>query len=246
MNLLEDARRRGSKVFIFGNGGSAATASHFCCDFNKGVSDFLGIKYNFECLNDNVPTMMAVANDISYDEVFSYPLKNKIDKNDIANPETIRHTHFGFNFRLSDICSAFALAQLEKLDELVAARIHCAEAFREAAKGVSWLKPQRNPENCVNSYWTAAFSLDTDVVPWHSFHKTFLEKGGDGFYGAWRLAYNEPWFAANVEHAPCPNAEYLQPRMLQMKTNYGTEEELATQIRAFKATIETLDKTANR
>lgn len=183
---------------------------------------------------------------LGYGQISAAPGKSKIDKNDIANPETIRHTHFGFNFRLSDICSAFALAQLERLDDLVAARIHCAEAFRDAARGISWLKPQRNPDNCVNSYWTAAFTLDTDVVPWHSFHKTFLEKGGDGFYGAWRLAYNEPWFAANVEHQPCPNAEYLQPRMIQMKTNYGTEQELFVQISAFMATIEALDKTAKR
>ena len=83
MNILEDARISGKKIFICGNGGSAATASHFCCDFNKGVSLNLEKKYNFECLNDNVPTMMAVANDISYDEVFRYPLKCKMNPGDI-------------------------------------------------------------------------------------------------------------------------------------------------------------------
>lgn len=83
MNILEEARTFGKKIFICGNGGSAATASHFCCDFNKGVSLNLEKKYNFECLNDNVPTMMAVANDISYDEVFRYPLKCKMNPGDI-------------------------------------------------------------------------------------------------------------------------------------------------------------------
>ena len=38
MNVLEDARNRGSHIFICGNGGSAATASHYACDFNKGVN----------------------------------------------------------------------------------------------------------------------------------------------------------------------------------------------------------------
>lgn len=83
MNILENARRNGNRVFICGNGGSAATASHFTCDFNKGVSYSQTVKYNFECLNDNVPMMMAIANDISYEDIFSEPLKNKMKKEDI-------------------------------------------------------------------------------------------------------------------------------------------------------------------
>ncbi|MBR1598077.1 MAG: SIS domain-containing protein [Lachnospiraceae bacterium] len=83
MNILEDARLGGHRVFICGNGGSAATASHFCADFNKGVSEKQDIKYNFECLNDNVPMMTAVANDISYDDIFEMPLKNKIKSKDV-------------------------------------------------------------------------------------------------------------------------------------------------------------------
>ena len=83
MNVLEDARLHGKRIFICGNGGSAATVSHYCCDFNKGVSENQNDKYNFECLNDNVPTLMAVANDIGYEEVFRFPLKNKMKSGDI-------------------------------------------------------------------------------------------------------------------------------------------------------------------
>lgn len=83
MNVLEDARLHGKRIFICGNGGSAATASHYCCDFNKGVSENQNDKYNFECLNDNVPTLMAVANDIGYEEVFRFPLRNKMKSGDI-------------------------------------------------------------------------------------------------------------------------------------------------------------------
>ncbi|MCD7883757.1 MAG: SIS domain-containing protein [Lachnospiraceae bacterium] len=84
MNVLEKARLEGRHIFICGNGGSAATASHFASDFNKGVSENLDVKYRFECLSDNVPMMMAVANDISYDEVFREPLKNKRVEGDIV------------------------------------------------------------------------------------------------------------------------------------------------------------------
>ena len=83
MNVLENTRLQGNRVFICGNGGSAATASHFTCDFNKGISYTQKVKYNFECLNDNIPMMMAIANDISYDDIFSEPLKNKMHKEDV-------------------------------------------------------------------------------------------------------------------------------------------------------------------
>lgn len=84
MNILEDARLKGKRIFICGNGGSASTAAHFECDFNKGVSYDQQIKYDFECLSDNVPMMMAIANDISYDDIFVVPLRNKLKTGDIV------------------------------------------------------------------------------------------------------------------------------------------------------------------
>lgn len=78
------AYEREATIYIFGNGGSAATASHYVCDFNKGISENKDKKFNFVCLNDNYPMMMAVANDISYDEVFRYPLINKLKPTDLV------------------------------------------------------------------------------------------------------------------------------------------------------------------
>lgn len=83
MNVLEDARLNGKRIFICGNGGSASTASHMTSDFNKGVSLNQNVKYDFECLSDNVPMMMAVANDIGYDDVFVVPLKSKLHIGDV-------------------------------------------------------------------------------------------------------------------------------------------------------------------
>jgi len=83
MNVLEDARLNDHRIFICGNGGSAATASHFAGDFNKGLSEKLDKKYDFECLCDNLPMMMAVANDTSYDEIFRQPLENKLHEKDV-------------------------------------------------------------------------------------------------------------------------------------------------------------------
>lgn len=83
MSLLEDTRERGSDVYVFGNGGSAATASHMENDFNKGISEKLEKKYHFHCINDNMATIMAIANDNGYDKVFEQQLENKLKKDDV-------------------------------------------------------------------------------------------------------------------------------------------------------------------
>lgn len=81
INLMKEAAANGKKVYICGNGGSASTASHFAGDYNKGLKDY---NFDFICLSDNIPAMMAIANDISYDEIFRYQLKNKLTKDDVV------------------------------------------------------------------------------------------------------------------------------------------------------------------
>ena len=84
MNLLVEAKDAGKSIYIMGNGGSAATASHYVCDFNKGISLGKEKMFKFICLNDNVPTMMAYANDLSYADVFVGQLKNFMQEGDIV------------------------------------------------------------------------------------------------------------------------------------------------------------------
>lgn len=84
MNVLEQARLDGRQVFVFGNGGSAATASHYCCDFNKGISVGKDKRYKMICLSDNIPTMMAYANDCGYEEIFLGPLQNFFHEGDVV------------------------------------------------------------------------------------------------------------------------------------------------------------------
>ena len=84
LNLLLEALEKGNTVYIFGNGGSSATASHYQNDFNKGVSEHTEKKFNFLCLNDNVATVMAVANDIGFEEVFRSQLRGHIKPDDLV------------------------------------------------------------------------------------------------------------------------------------------------------------------
>ncbi len=83
MNLLEKTRQSGSCVYVFGNGGSAGTAAHMENDFNKGISERLEKKYRFRCINTNMATVMAIANDNGYENVFVQQLENILNKEDV-------------------------------------------------------------------------------------------------------------------------------------------------------------------
>lgn len=84
IDRLRRACERGGFVYIFGNGGSASTASHFVNDFNKGINPAGSYRFRFVCLNDNVPTVLALANDISYDAVFTHQLRTFVSPLDLV------------------------------------------------------------------------------------------------------------------------------------------------------------------
>jgi D-sedoheptulose 7-phosphate isomerase len=83
MNCLLSHYENEANVYVFGNGGSAATASHMVCDFNKGASGEVQKRFRFICLNDNIPSLMAIANDVDFDDVFYFQLENKLRKEDL-------------------------------------------------------------------------------------------------------------------------------------------------------------------
>lgn len=84
VRLLESAARNGRQVFTMGNGGSGSTASHIVCDLNKGVSLGLQKRLKVICLNDNIATVLAYGNDVSYDDIFVEQLKNFIQPGDVV------------------------------------------------------------------------------------------------------------------------------------------------------------------
>ncbi|NOS72809.1 MAG: SIS domain-containing protein [Verrucomicrobia bacterium] len=76
VDKLRDALKNDRQIFVFGNGGSAANASHFATDLGKGSSDKVGKSFRILSLNDNVSWMTALGNDYSYDDVFVRQLRN--------------------------------------------------------------------------------------------------------------------------------------------------------------------------
>lgn len=83
-DLLLDAYDNGRMIYLFGNGGSAALASHFACDLGKGTINGSEQRFRVLALTDNVPLMTAWANDSRYEDIFAEQLANFVRKDDVA------------------------------------------------------------------------------------------------------------------------------------------------------------------
>jgi D-sedoheptulose 7-phosphate isomerase len=87
IHTLLAARRQDKQVFIIGNGGSAMTASHFACDLATwpvGHADEQGRRLRASSLTESVARMTAIANDLSYEDVFVEQLKNYLNPGDVV------------------------------------------------------------------------------------------------------------------------------------------------------------------
>ncbi len=83
IDALESARTRQARVFVIGNGGSAATASHLCTDLGVGLRRRGLVGFDICSLTDNASIATAVANDGGYEDVFSAQLEGVIGPDDV-------------------------------------------------------------------------------------------------------------------------------------------------------------------
>jgi len=81
---LRNAQQNKKRVFVFGNGGSAATASHMACDLGKNTRQPEQPRLKVISLVDNLVRLTAYANDEGYENVFSEPLLSQAEAGDIA------------------------------------------------------------------------------------------------------------------------------------------------------------------
>ncbi|MCX5706019.1 MAG: DegT/DnrJ/EryC1/StrS family aminotransferase [Candidatus Omnitrophica bacterium] len=177
------------------------------------------------------------------------------------NPHYKRHDEIGWNYRLPEFNAAVALAQFERIEELVSLRMKSAKMFIDVMRECDYLIPQETPAGYTNSYYTLGVvyeGAERIGVSWEDFRKEYIKEGGDGIYGAWSVPYFEPviaerkfvgrcpWVYKNVryEKGLCPQAEKIQPKIMQFKTNYRDlklarfkAEVLRKVIRSFKCSI---------
>ncbi len=176
------------------------------------------------------------------------------------NPHYKRHDEIGWNYRLPEFNAAVALAQLERLDELIELRIKSAGLFIEVMMSeCDYLIPQKVPKGYTNSYYTLGVKYEGEDrigVKWEDFRKEYVKNGGDGFYGAWSVPYLEPvmverkyvkrcpWVYKNIryEKGLCPVAESIQPKLMQFKTNYRDLDLAKKKAAVIKNTIRSLKR----
>jgi len=144
---------------------------------------------------------------------------------EFQDPMYKRHDTVGYNYRMPELCAAVGLAQLERIEQIVERRKTVGELFKNAIKDCDWIIPQKVPKGFISSYYAFALiynGYERYGITWQEFRKRYIDLGGDGFYGAHSLPYEEPVLAKlNIEgKGGCPVAESLQPRMMIFKTNY--------------------------
>ena len=111
IETFSEAWRADRQIFVFGNGGSAANASHFVTDLGKGSSDKLPRRFRCLSLNDNVSWITALGNDYSYEDIFARQLMNYARAGDIllvlsvsgSSPNLVRAVEWANNAGLHTV-----------------------------------------------------------------------------------------------------------------------------------------------
>ena len=161
----------------------------------------------------------------------------RLNQEVFQDPNYKRHDSLGWNYRMPEFNAAVALAQLERVETLVRLRVESAKMFLNVMSESDLFIPQSESPRSTHSYYTLAARYLGDEklgVSWQDFRKAYVELGGDGIYGAWSVPYLEPLMSTSKfkESNPeiyenvsfpeglCPNAELIQPQIMQFKTNY--------------------------
>lgn len=130
---MREARDAGRTIFMTGNGGSAASASHFVCDMLKGASFQKEKRFRIMALHDNMPTLTAYSNDVDYHDAALEQLKNFAQAGDVVvaisgsgnSPNVLRAIEYANQLG----CKTIGLTGRDggKLGPLVQLQIHTAE-----------------------------------------------------------------------------------------------------------------------
>lgn len=153
VETLVEAWRQDKQIFVLGNGGSAATANHFTCDFGKNAVQGGKRRFRMLSLSSNVEAITALGNDISFDEIFRQQLINLMNEGDVVlaisasgnSPDVIKAVSYarekggkvlslaGFEGGrlkdLSDVCMVANMSSYERIEDIHLIILHMVTCF---------------------------------------------------------------------------------------------------------------------
>jgi len=127
IDLLEATQKKAGTIYVIGNGGSAATASHMANDLNVGLKRRGIRKFNVISLADNCSVGTAISNDIGFENIFYMQLEDVINKNDLLisiscsgnSPNIIKAVNYAKEQGTRTIgCTGFDGGELKKLSDV--------------------------------------------------------------------------------------------------------------------------------
>ena len=203
--------------------------------------------------NANIAEKMRKFGSLGYAALKAKDGRIRSNKDIFQDPTYKRHDGFGYNYRMPEVAAALGLAQTERLEEFVKLRTDIAKMYLEAVSNCDYLIPQQVPAGYNNTYWTVAMRYEHSDVSWQDFRFKYLDFGGDGIYAAWALLYHETLMVSGAwkKRCPplygpldypakglCPNAEAVQPKIMQFVNNYGGTDESEPLVDALRKTIQ--------
>jgi len=151
------------------------------------------------------------------------------------DPEWERFDSIGYNFRLSELGAAVALAQTEKIEKYVGLRRKMGEMYRTLLANSHLLQSQKEPDGYHYTYYTfsAKYCGDKESISWYDLRKKHMEYGGDGIFAAAKLLHQEPIFRdLKIGYGETPVAVDLQKKLMNFTTNQANTDEMDKQIYA--------------
>lgn len=175
----------------------------------------------------------------------------RLTKDVFQDPNYKRHDGFAYNYRMPEVAAAVGLAQTERYEHFIGIRESIGLAMYEVASKSPIMQPQKKIDGSRNTYWTFATRLLDLDLGWQNFRHKFIEFGGESIFAAWALTYDEPVVSEGIYKAQnpplyndieydrrsYPNAELIQPQMMQFPLNYESLELAEIQIEALEKTL---------
>ncbi len=209
------------------------------------------------CDDEDLADAARKASSFGYASAGAKPGESVMPEEHRCRPDAVRHVTYGYNFRLPEIAAAVVLGELERLELLVAMRTEVAAIFDEVVRECSWLVAPFVPDDRTHSWWTYVCRMTEDGPGGSDLRARFVAAGGDGFYGAWLPTYREPVLQdlsravaerpgryphladvmPDYRQTECPVLESVQPKLMQIKTNYFDLDEAERQAEALRKAV---------